>query len=108
MIMILFEAISAGKKTYLLCASDRHDFSSAIYTLPVGCLKFCFNLEIRSSIWPFTIFFQGDRAENSTISRLAHCNVYWSTASQESEKIYLSQICMALCILGLCHQISQF
>ena len=27
-------------------------------TLPVGCLKFCFSLEIRCSIWPFTISFQ--------------------------------------------------
>ena len=42
----------------------------------MGCLKFCFNLEIRSSIWPFTISFQDDRTESSTISRLAHCNAY--------------------------------
>ena len=54
--MILFGALSAGTKTYLLCRSDRHAFTSAFCnTLPVGCLRFCFSLEIRSSIWPFTI-----------------------------------------------------
>ena len=56
MIMILFGALSAGTKTYLLCRSDRHAFTSTFCnTLPVGCLKFCFSLEIHSSIWPFTI-----------------------------------------------------
>ena len=59
-------------------------------TLPVGCLKFCFSLEIRSSNWPFTISFQDDRTESSAISRLAHCNAYWSTASHKSDK-FLSQ-----------------
>ena len=49
----------------------------------MGCLKFCFSLEIRSSIWPLTIFFQDDRTESSTISRLVHCNAYWSTASHK-------------------------
>ena len=68
-----------------------HDFTSAFCnTLPVGCLKFCFSLEIRSSIWPFTISFQDDRTESSAISRLSHCNAYWSTASQKSDK-FLSQ-----------------
>ena len=89
MIMILFEALSAGTKTYLLCRSDRHAFTSTFCnTLPVGCLKLCFSLEVRSSIWPFAISLEGDRTENSTISRLAHCNAYWSTA--------------------FCNQISQF
>ena len=75
MIMILFGALSAGTKTYLLCRSDRHAFTSTFYnTLPVGCLKFCFSLEIRSSIWLFTISFQDDRTESSTVFRLAHCN----------------------------------
>ena len=71
MIMILFGALSAGIKTYLLCRSDRHAFMSTFCnTLPVGYLKFCFSLEIRSSIWLFTISFQDDRTESSTISRL--------------------------------------
>ena len=64
-------------KTYLFCRSDRHAFTSTFFnTLPPGCLKFCFILEIRSSVWPFTISFQDDRSESSTISRLAHCNAY--------------------------------
>ena len=88
MIMILFGALSAGTKTYLLCWSDRQAFTSAFCnTLPVGCLKFCFSLEIRSSIWPSTISFQDDRTESSTISRLVHCNAYWSTASHKSDKL---------------------
>ena len=87
MIMILFGALPTGTKTYLLCRSDRHAFT---FTLAVGCLKFCFTLEIRSSIWPFTISFQDDKSESSTISRLAHCNAYWSTASHKSDK-FLSQ-----------------
>ena len=91
MIMILFGALSAGTKTYLLCRSGRHAFTSAFcYTLPVGCLKFCFSLDIRSSIWPFTFSFQVDRTERSTISRLGHCNVYWSTVSHKKDK-FLSQ-----------------
>ena len=37
MIMILFGALSAGTKTYLLCRSDRQAFTSAFCnTLPVG------------------------------------------------------------------------
>ena len=60
-------------------------------TLPVGCLKFCFSLEICSSIWPFTISFKDDRTESSSISHLAHCNAYWSTASHKSDK-FLSQL----------------
>ena len=91
MIMILFGVLSAGTKTYLLCRSDGHAFTSAFCnTLPVGCLKFCFSLEIRSSIWLFTISFQDDWTESSTISHLAHCNAYWSTASYKSDK-FLSQ-----------------
>ena len=91
MIMILFGVFSAGTRTYLLCRSDRQAFTSAFCnTLPVGCLKLCFSLEIRSSIWPFTISFQDDRTESSTISRLVHCNAYWSTASHKSDK-FLSQ-----------------
>ena len=97
MIMILFGALSAGTKTYLLCRSDRHAFCN---TLPVGCLKFCFNLERHSSIWPFTISFQDDRTESSTIFRLSHCNAYWSTSSHKSDKFYSSQLCMALFIFG--------
>ena len=78
-------------KNILLCRSDRHAFTSTFCnTLPVGCLKFCFSLEIRSSIWSFTISFQDDRTESSTISRLAHCNAYWSTASHKNDK-FLSQ-----------------
>ena len=91
MIAILSGALSAGMKTYLSCRSDRHAFTSAFCnTLPVGCLKLCFGLEIRSLIWPFTISFQDDRPESSTISHLAHCNAYWSTASHKSDK-FLSQ-----------------
>ena len=81
MIMMLFGVLSAATKTYLLCRSDRHAFTSAFCnTLPVGCLKFCFSLEIRSSVWPFTISFQDDRTESSNISRIPHGNAYWSTA----------------------------
>ena len=91
MILILFGALSAGTKIYLLCRSDRHAFTSAFCnTLLVGCLKFCSNLEIRSLIWLFTISFQDDRNESSTISRLAHYNAYWSTSSHKSDKL-LSQ-----------------
>ena len=91
MIMTLFGALSAGTKTYLLCRSDRQAFTSAFCnTLPVGCLEFSFSLEIRSSICLFTISFQDDRTESSTISLLAHCNAYWSTASHKSDK-FLSQ-----------------
>ena len=91
MIIMLFGALSAGKKTYLLCRSDRHALtSSCCSTLPVGCLKLCFSLEICSSIWPFTISFQDDNTESSTISCLAHCNAYWQTASHKSDK-FLSQ-----------------
>ena len=40
MIMILFGALSAGTKTYLLCRPDRHAFTSTFCnTLPVGCLN---------------------------------------------------------------------
>ena len=89
--MTLFGALSAGTKTYLLCMSDRQAFTSAFCnTLPVGCLKFSFSLEIHSSICPFTISFQDDRTESSTISLLAHCNAYWLTASHKSDK-FLSQ-----------------
>ena len=91
MIMILFGTLSAGMKTYLLCRSGRHAFTFAFCkTLPMGCLTFCFSLEIRSAIWPFTIPFYDDRTESSTISHLAHCNAYWSTASHKNDK-FLSQ-----------------
>ena len=91
MIIILFGDLSAGTKTCSVCRLDRPAFMSALCnTLPVGCLKFCFGLEIRSSIWPFTISFQDDRTESSTISCLAHCNAHWSTASHKSDK-FLSQ-----------------
>ena len=90
MIMTLFGALSAGTKTYT-CRSDRQAFTSAFCnTLSVGCLKFSFSLEICYSICPFTISFQDDRTESSTISFLTHCNAYWSTASHKSDK-FLSQ-----------------
>ena len=102
MIMMLFGALSAGTKTYLLCTSDRHALTSAFCnTLPVGFLSFCFSLEIRFSVWLFTISFQDDKTESCTIYRLAHCNAYWSTASHKSDKFYPSQPCMTLCNLGL-------
>ena len=88
MIMIFFGALSAGTKhIYYVGQIDKSKFCN---TLPVGCLKFCFSSEIRSSIWSFTISFQDDRTESSTISRSAHCNAYWSTASHKSDK-FLSQ-----------------
>ena len=97
--MILFGVLSAGMKTYLLCRSDRQAFTSAFCnTLRVGCLKFCFSLEIRSSIWPLIISFQDDRTESSTISHLVHCNAYWSTASHKSISVFRV----------FCNQISQF
>ena len=59
MIMILFGALSAGTKTYLLCRSDRQAFTSAFCnTLPVGCLKFCFSLETRVKHNMLFILFQ--------------------------------------------------
>ena len=63
MIVLLFGALSAGTKIYVLCSLE---------------------------IWPFTISFQDDRTESSTISRLAHCSAYWSTALHKSDK-FLSQ-----------------
>ena len=91
MITTLFGTLSAGTKTYLLCRSERQAFTSAFCnTLPEGCLKFSFSLEIRSSICLFTISFQDDRTESSTIFLLTHCNAYWSTASHKSDK-FLSQ-----------------
>ena len=108
MIMTLFGALSAAMKTYLLRRSDRHAFTSAFWnTLPVGCLKFCFSLEIRSSIWPFTISFQDDRTENSTISCLAHCNAYWSTASHKSDKFLSQSTLHGSLFRAFCNQISQ-
>ena len=108
--MILFGALSAGRKTYLLCRSDRQAFTSAFCnTLPVGCLKFCFSLEIRSSIWPLTISFQDDRTESSTISCLVHCNAYWSTASHKSDKLLSQSTLHGLSVFrAFCNQISQF
>ena len=111
MTMTLFGALSAGTKTYLLCRSDRQAFTSAFSnTLPVGCLKFSFSLEIRSSICPFTISFQDDRTESSTISLLVHCNAYWSTASHKSDK-FLSQSTLQTWLSvfrAFYNQISQF
>ena len=102
MIMILFGTLSAGTKTYLLCRSGRHAFTSTFWnTLPVGCLKFCFSLEIRSSIWPFTISFQDDRTESCTISCSAYYNAYWSTASHKSDKFLSQSTFMTLCFSGL-------
>ena len=67
--------------------SDRHAFTSTFCnTFPVGCLKFCFSLEIRSSIWPSTISFQDDRSESPTISHLANCNAY--TGQQLDRKVH--------------------
>ena len=98
MITILFGALFAGMKTYLPCRSDRHTFTSeSCNTLPVGCLKLCFSLELCYSIWPFTISFKDDRTESFTISRLAHCNAYWSTASHKSDNFYpRSTLCDSL------------
>ena len=58
MIMTLFGALSesAGTKTHLLRRSDRQAFTSAFCnSLPVGCLKLSFSLEIRSqfALLPF-------------------------------------------------------
>ena len=103
--MILFGASSAGTKTYLLCRSDRHAFSSTFYnTLPGGGLRFCFRLEIRCSIWTFTISFQDDRTESSTTSCLAQSCFAMHTGQQLHRKLinfYPTQLCMALCISGL-------
>ena len=108
MIIILFGALSAGTKTYLLCRSERHAITSAFCnTLPVGCLKSCLNLEIRSSICPFTISFQDDRTERSTISHLAHCNAYWSTASHKSDRFLSQSTLHGSLFRAFCNQISQ-
>ena len=90
MVMILSGALSSGTKyIYYVRRSDRHAFMSTFCnTLPVGCLKFCFSLEIYSSTWPFTISFQDDRTESSTISHSVHCNAYWSTASHKHDKFF--------------------
>ena len=92
MIIILFGALSPGTKTYLLCRSNRHAFTSAFCnTLPVGCLKFCFSLEICSSLPPFTISFHDDRTESSTISCLAYCNAYHTGQQLHISDKFLSQ-----------------
>ena len=89
MIIMLFGALSAGVKTYLQCRSDRHALTSAFCnTLPVGCLKFCVSFGDTFLNLAFYHFFQDDRTESSTISHLAHCHAYWSTASQKSDKFY--------------------
>ena len=109
MSMTLFGALSAGTKTYLLCRSDKQAFTSAFCnTLPVGCLKFSFSLEIHSSICPFTISFQDDRTESSTVSLLAHCNAYWSTASHKSDKFLSQSTLHGSVFRAFCNQISQF
>ena len=110
MIMILFGALPAGTRTYLFCRSDRHAFTSAFCnTLPVGCLKFCLSLEIRSSIWPYTISFQDDRTERATFSHLVHCNAYLSTASHKSDKIFIPVNFAWLSVFrALFNQISEF
>ena len=85
MIMILFGSLSAGTKhIYYIGQTDMLLCLHFAIPYQVGCLKFCFSLEIRSSIWPFTISFQDDRTESSTISHLAQCNAYWSAASYKS------------------------
>ena len=91
MIMILFGALSAGTKTYLLCRSDRHAFLRQHFaTLCHWLFEIMFQLQNTFFNLAFTISFQDDRTESSTISRLAHCNAYWSTASHKSDK-FLSQ-----------------
>ena len=82
--------------------SDRNAFMSTFCnTLPVGCLKFCFSLEISSSILPFTISFQDDRTESSTISHLAHCNAMFSLGMLKSNCHTLSIFqCLTLSIHG--------
>ena len=87
MTMILFGALSAGTKIYYVGQIDMllHQHFATPWQL-----KFCFSFEIHSSIWPFTISFQDDETESSTISHLAHCNACWSTASNKSDK-FLSQ-----------------
>ena len=88
---IIWSFICWYENIFTICRSDGHAFTSAFCnTLPAGCLKFCFSLEVRSSIWPFTISFQDETTESSTISSLAHCNAYWSAASRKSDK-FLSQ-----------------
>ena len=108
MIIILLGALSAGTKTYLICRSDRHAFTSAFCnTLPVNCLKLCFSLEVRSSIWPFTISFQDDRTESSTISRLAHCNAYWQQLHISVTNVFPVNFAWLSVFRAFCNQISQ-
>ena len=108
--MILFGALSSDTKTYLLCRSDKHAFTSAFCnTLPVGCLKFCSSLEMRSSIWPFTISFQDDRTESSTISRLAHlqCILVKQLHTKVINFIPVNFAWLSV-FRAFCNQISQF
>ena len=84
MIMILFGALSVCTKTYILCRSDRHAFMSA--------------LAIHSSTLSFTISFQDDKTQSSTISRLALCNA----ASQESDKVLSHMIMILFGALSVC------
>ena len=102
MIIILFGALCAGTKTYSLCRSDRDAFMSAFCnTLPVGCLKFCFSLEIRSSICPFTI-------PSKMIELKALPLPIWPNAIHTGQQLHIkvinfypSHLCMALSIYNL-------
>ena len=78
--MRLFGALSAGKKTNLLCRSKRYAPTLAIFIiLQVSCLKFCISLEIHSSDLLFTISFQDKKNGHKTFSCLAHCDVLHDT-----------------------------
>ena len=106
MSMILFGDLSAAMKTYLLCRSDRHAFTSAFCnTLPVGYLKFCVSLEIPSSIWSLTISFQDDRTENLPFPFSPMKCILTNSFTQKLIIFYPSQLCSVF--RAFCNQISQ-
>ena len=84
MIMILFEALSAGTKTYYVGQIDMllHLHCETPYQWVV------WKYVVQYGLLPFPS--KMIRTESSTNSHLAHCNAYWSTASHKSDK-FLSQ-----------------
>ena len=108
MIMILFGALSTGTKTYLLCRSDRHAFTSEFCnTLPVGCLLFVVCLFVVLA-WKYVLQFGLLPFPSKMIELKALLFRVEPIAMHAGQQLhtkvinfYPSQPCMALCISGL-------
>ena len=105
---IVWSFTSAGTKTYLLCRSNRHAFTSTFCnTLPVGCLKFCFSFKIFGNFLKVLQF--GLLPSPSKMIELKPLLFpVWPIAMHTGQQLhtkminfYRSQLCMALCISGL-------